>query len=275
MSSTKHFPAEARSALSAWFKEYGPNDQMEIEFRVQDVGEAGFERLLAALMANKAWTKAPVPVVTMDLMHATGIRETRAVSEGGQPVSKPPVFLRKTKGHEATVTTPSGFTVRFAVASEAECSADSSPVHLCRHKQRFTFEHKKLFKYELTRVKQGSTSQAAFDAEMQFEVELEFCGQRSADIGRPEYLADSMLMKAGDIVQQLAGSGADGPAAKRRRPDGALGECDPVKLKPGTEVQLEPSGHGVPARFGGELPAELAERVPWLLSHKEVSTPEP
>ena len=35
----------------------------------------------------------------------------------------------------------------------------------------------------------------------------------------------------------------------------------------GTEVALEPSGHAVPVRFNGEMPAELVPR--WLFSHLE------
>ena len=34
----------------------------------------------------------------------------------------------------------------------------------------------------------------------------------------------------------------------------------------GTEVLLEPSGHGLPPRFSGEMPAALCK---WLYSHAE------
>ena len=72
-------------------------------------------------------------------------------------------------------------------------------------------------------------------------------------------------MKAADVVHQLA-SGADAPGAAARPRDGPLQECEPVELDEGTEVMLVPSGHGVPLRFGGEMPAEMC---PWLYSHAE------
>ena len=40
-----------------------------------------------------------------------------------------------------------------------------------------------------------------------------------------------------------------------------------VSVAKGTEIVLEPSGHGVPPRYGGEMPSELLQR--WLFSHLE------
>ena len=277
MTTPRDFPPHVREGIVGWFREFGNNAQMEIEFRVQDVQEAGFERLLAGLMANKGWSKMQ-QLVSLDKVHASGVRETIVMVPSKTGVGMVPStdtaasFLRKTKVKEATLTTPSDYSVRFAVASETECSADTSPVHVYRHKQRVTFVHKDLFKFELTRVKQGSTDQAAIQSEMQFEVELEFCGQNDAAVARPEYLADSLLMKAAGMLQQLARArSGDGPAAATRvsAAEGPLKECEAVVLASGTEVALEPSSHGQAARFDGEMPAEFAERVAWLFSHRE------
>jgi len=275
MASTKHFPPDARDALISWFTQYGSNPQMEIEFRVQDVGEAGFERLLQSLLSNKGWSNRPVPIVTLDKMHATGVRETIEMEQGRPNPKKPIIFLRKEKGHSVPWTTPSGINVKFAVAMETECSADPSKVDNYRHKMRYTFVHKNLFKFELTKVKQGSTSESAMMADTSFEVELEFCGQNEAAVGRPEYLSDSMLMKAADLVQQLLNhqSGGGGGARKAgSSTEGPPQESDACMLVPGTEVALESAGQGAPPRFGGDMPAELAERTPWIFSHREKDT---
>ena len=254
---TRFFPSHLREMLVSWFQQYGANERMEIEFRVRDVGEAGFERILSSLLTHRGWSNTPAPMVTVDVMHASGVRETRV--PGSTDVA--PEYLRKEKGPKLTHDTDVGYGTRFEVSQEVPTSADASPVHVVRHKQRFTFVHKGLFKFELTRVKQGTTDQAARQAPTTFEVELEFCGQASGAVARPEYLADSMLMKAADLVERLshAGSSAGGP----------LGEGDDIVLKPDTAVVLGPSGHGTKPRYEGEMPAELAQRVEWLYSHKE------
>ena len=46
------FPPVVRETLQSWFTQYGANDLFEIECRVQDVGEAGFERLLQSLASH-------------------------------------------------------------------------------------------------------------------------------------------------------------------------------------------------------------------------------
>ena len=54
----------------------------------------------------------------------------------------------------------------------------ASEVSLWRLKRRTRFVHKGMFAFDLTRVKQGATQQLATDAEWQYEIEIEFCGQR-------------------------------------------------------------------------------------------------
>lgn len=261
------FSAGVHERLAGWFRKYGASTVYEVECRIRDVTEAGFERVLQSLLSNKSWTNTPMPEVTIDQIHATGVRETRKVV-AGPPA--PSAFMRKQQGDEFIVGTPAGFDVKFQVSSERESSADASPVHCWRHKQRIEFVHKNTFRFDLTKVKQGSNDQAARAAETQFEVEIEFCGQSAEAASRPEYLADSMLMKAADLLRQLAAPGTGPPTgAKRARADGSLQECEEVMLRPGTEVALAPSGQGAPPPFGGEMPAELATRTPWVFSHLE------
>ena len=265
------FPPAVREVLTNWFGQYGSNSLFEIEARVQDVGGAGFERVLQSLLSHKGWSNAPIsPQISLDMMHANGVRETQSfdLKQGGRP-SGPPTFLRKVKQTESKLETPSGYTVKFAVATENETSAAPPPVHMYRHKERYSFVHKNLFKFELTRVKQGPSDEAARAADMQYEVELEFCGQEREEAGQAEYLADSMCMKMADLLHQLTTAPKGG--LKRQRSgapnDGQLHEGDEVELAAGTEVLLEPSGHGVPLRYSGEMPSELVPR--WLFSHKE------
>ena len=82
------FPPVVRETLQAWFNQYGANELFEIECRVQDVGEAGFERILQSLGSHRGWSNVPIrPVVTLDVMHASGVRESRSCASSGTPAS--------------------------------------------------------------------------------------------------------------------------------------------------------------------------------------------
>jgi hypothetical protein len=263
------FPPVARETLVSWFSKFASSTKYEIEFRVQDVGAAGFERVLKALSSHAGWSNAPVsPVVSLDIIHMTQVRETKTLTPQG---FGPSSFLLKEKGPNFTFTlAPSDHTVRFAVSQETETSADTSDAHTFRHKQRWTFEHRGLFKFELTQVKQGPSDQAARKADTQYEVELEFCGHLRPEASRAEYLADSMLMKAADLVRHLAN-----PSGTSSEPGASVGdgitpqECDEISISPGTEVMLASPGHGAAPRFSGEMPADFVQRVRWLFSHRE------
>lgn len=292
------FTPGVRQKLASWFAQYGSNSVYEVECRIRGVTEPGFERVLQSLTSCHAWTNTPTPEVSVDQIHATGVRESRKLVTGQAP---PATFMRKQHGDEFFADA-AGHDIKFQVSSERESSADASPVHCWRHKQRIEFIHKDVFRYDLTRVKQGSNDQAARAAETQFEIELEFCGQTTDAASRPEYLADSMLLKVwgpdphprprpntnsysrprphphsnpqvADLLRLLEGAGAGGSNPLKRQRTGtgssSLVECEELLLAPGTEVTLYPSGQGAPPPFGGELPAELAARIPWVFSHME------
>ena len=75
-----------------------------------------------------------------------------------------------------------------------------------------------------------------------------------------------------DLITQLANATNVSAASSAKRPrvdDGTPQECSPVTLAEGTEVQLEPSSHGAPPPFGGEMPAELVAQTRWVYSHTE------
>jgi hypothetical protein len=68
------FNAHTRGELHQWFSAYSRDPRMEIEARIKDVTKAGFEEVLAHLRRNKGWSNEPVEHVTVDRMHASGVR---------------------------------------------------------------------------------------------------------------------------------------------------------------------------------------------------------
>jgi len=267
------FERPARERVLSWFKGNSDNRGIEVEARIKDVSQLGFETVLRSLTSNKSWSNKPKEQTTLDLIHASGVRETH---DDAKNVS----FMRKERHeHFNCECGSSGYEVRFAVASESEEKVgfqDTSEVSTWRYKQRTQFVHKGLFSFDLTKVKQGVTKILAQQAETQYEIEVEFCGQADPLAAKEQqkaaYLTDSMLMKVADLVRQLvaASSAAVRPPAKRPRVEsGALQMGEAVSLAADTPVALAPAGQGTPVPFGGELPAELAATVPWLFSHME------
>ena len=191
------FERPARERVLSWFKGNSDNPEIEVEARIKDVSQLGFETVLRNLASNKGWSNTPKERTTLDLIHASGVRETH---DDAQKVS----FMRKERHEQFNCECgTSGYEVRFAVASETEERIgfqDSSEVSTWRYKQRIHFVHKGLFAFDLTKVKQGATQQLAKQAETTYEIEVEFCGQKDAIAAKEQqkaaYLTDSMLMKA-------------------------------------------------------------------------------
>ena len=191
------FERPARERVLSWFKGNSDNPGIEVEARIKDVSQLGFETVLRNLASNKGWSNTPKERTTLDLIHASGVRETH---DDAQKVS----FMRKERHEQFNCECgTSGYEVRFAVASETEDRLgfqDTSEVSTWRYKQRIQFVHKGLFAFDLTKVKQGATQQLAKQAETTYEIEVEFCGQKEAIAAKEQqkatYLTDSMLMKA-------------------------------------------------------------------------------
>uniref|UniRef100_A0A7S0L938 mRNA 5'-phosphatase n=1 Tax=Coccolithus braarudii TaxID=221442 RepID=A0A7S0L938_9EUKA len=251
--------------MHSWFMQYTTNPQIEIEARIRDVKQMGFEAVLAHLKSNTQWSNTPEMRETLDLVHVSGVRETRGTGTRS--------FLRKNKINHVEFQGSPAHAVRIAVAEELPCGEDESPVQTYRFKRRITFVHKGMFAFELTQVRSGWSEQEARSSPIMHEIEIEFCGQKLRPSPNPQYLADSMLMKLKDLVNRL-GKAAAGPALQPpgKRPklaDSAMQEGQPVSVKPGSAVALESAGHGQPPPFDGEMPTELASQMPWLLSHIE------
>ena len=193
---TVGFERPARERVLSWFKGNSDNPGIEVEARIKGVSQLGFETVLRSLTSNKSWSNEPKERTTLDLVRASGVRETR---DDANKVT----FLRKERHEQFNCECgTSEYEVRFAVASESEERVgfqDTSEVSTWRYKQRIQFVHKGLFSFDLTKVKQGDTQQLAKAAETQYEIEVEFCGQAEPLAAKEQqtaaYLTDSMLMK--------------------------------------------------------------------------------
>lgn len=182
---------ETRAKLYAWFSRYGGSSEVELEARVREIDPDKFEELLRKLRSNPAWSQKPVTVTSSDLVHVSGVRETRGGPEG---VS----FLRKLKlGTFDVFGTDTHHPVRLQASSEKPTAADSTPLSVVRHKKRHTFVHKNLFKFELTEVKSGPSWETAMNEDWEYEIEVEYCGQAEfkSDQQYINYLIDSFIGK--------------------------------------------------------------------------------
>ena len=86
-----------RAKLLEWFTKYGANSTYEIEARVKDVSQLGFEAVLAKMKGNKGWSNTPAEEMTLDMMHASGVRETQPVRIADGAANGASTFLRKTR----------------------------------------------------------------------------------------------------------------------------------------------------------------------------------
>ena len=178
-----------KEALCKWFDQHARNPQMEIEARIKNITQMGFEAVLKHMKANKGWSNTPEYHMTLDRMHSSGVRETVDVNTHRS------TYLRKNRAGMFEVPATREHEVRFAVSSEHVSPSDDSVIQTWRHKRRICFVHKKMFSFELTQVRQGSSEQDALRAPVVYEIEIEYCGQRLDPAPPAQYLADSLLMK--------------------------------------------------------------------------------
>lgn len=182
---------ETRAKLHAWFTKHGGSSDVELEARVREVDGDKFEELLRKLKSNPLWSQKPVTVTSSDLVHASGVRETRGGPEGT-------LFLRKQKLETFDIFgTDTHHPVRLQASSEKPTAADTTPLSIVRHKKRHTFVHKNLFKFELTEVKSGPSWETAVNEDSEFEIEVEYCGQKEFKPNQQyiNYLIDSFIGK--------------------------------------------------------------------------------
>jgi len=247
---------ETRAKLHSWFERYGSSTELEIEARVREVDPAKFEQLLRKLNTNPNWSVKPTVIASTDILHQSGVRESRGGPEGT-------VFMRKQRVETFDIFgTDTHHPVRLQVSTEKPTSADQSSWSLVRHKKRHTFVHKNLFKFELTEVKQGPSWETAAEEDSEFEIEVEYCGQRKWEPKMVGYLCDSFIGKVLDAAMVAEESSA---GHKRKRDDDVLACGDVVTLTPGTEVALEPV-LGYKAHMPERLTAEESSTLQWVFS---------
>jgi hypothetical protein len=180
-------------------------------------------------------------VNSLDISHYSRLRET--LRQG-----HPPSYMRKTQVDRQDVRAggPGGDLLRFAVSTEVPQPPPHAGdgVEVCRIKARNTFVHKGEFRYELTEVRSGADARAAERAPVEFEVELEWCGQRSAPApGGPALQAQRFLMKVKDLLEFKL-EAARAPAA-------------PVQAPPPPQQQqnYQPAAHAAPAAASAQAGA--------------------
>ena len=171
---------EVRSTLQGWFA-HASDPLVEIEARMKGVSREVFERTLQ-LLHRWEWSEAAVRRVTIDVMHESGVRETRREGEDAEPEYVRKAQMQMVYGSLGPVH------VKFARAREEPCAPDRSAEVGVRRKERCSFFHK-LFRYDLTKVTSGWFTT--------YEIELEFRGGAATD---PVYMAESMLCKVADLA---------------------------------------------------------------------------
>ena len=109
------FAPAVHGRLLEWFAKNSRQADIEIEARIKGVTHAGFEAVRARLMSG-TWSNTPKLTRTIDLIHQTGVRESRD-ADGSR------TFLRKDKLTDMMVGSNSPHDVRFALARERCASA--------------------------------------------------------------------------------------------------------------------------------------------------------
>ena len=104
------FAPEVQARLIDWFAKNSRQADIEIEARIKGVTHAGFEAVRTRLMSG-TWSNTPKLTRTIDLIHQTGVRESRD-ADGSR------TFLRKDKLTDMMVGSNSPHDVRFALARE-------------------------------------------------------------------------------------------------------------------------------------------------------------
>lgn len=193
--------------MKAWFQQFSADPQMEIEARVKGVSKKEFLSVLKMLKGNPHWSSQRETLM-MDVAY-TGSPRVRGTYDAKAPLeSRVEQFLVKTRVNKPLdVTSRDGeVDVRFSLQREVPTAGPpaGATASLYRLKHRYTFVHKAEVAYELTEVRSSSLSEEdAHEAEPEYEVELEWCGQASqgvVDNDLAELMARKYVVKVDDIV---------------------------------------------------------------------------
>ena len=162
--------------IADWLFDCGQSGEMELEARIKNVTQEGFDYMLAKLRAAGVWSST-ASSATVDTSYSGGARGTRSLDD---PAAQEQ-FIKKGRSRKMDcelivggVTCP----VRFAMQREAVVSGvGRTTTGYVRVKRRETFVYKRSFKYELTTVQSGSSLEEALQTVGVPEVEVEWCGR--------------------------------------------------------------------------------------------------
>ena len=212
--------SECRATLIRCLTEYSTT-QHEIEYRIQDVGLDEFEHLLEAVRDGRTqtkWTMPPQsnvpPKLVRETQHAADCERTWGGLEGN---TNPTQVVRRTY-KERLGPIHHHHHKAFVAAASLVASADSSPVtNDFTYRQIDTFQRvsggSTMLLLELTRVKSGPTDEQAREADTRYQISIKVQGGSKA---MPKYLADSLLMKAEEILQMIVPLASNGPSPSKR-----------------------------------------------------------
>ena len=128
-----------------------------------------FKSLLGTLATNTAWTD------TVDNSHFASYIFPDNI-RGRYTVVAPATFVKKTTQYKMNVKCSTrAYDFRVSLRTETPVEnhvAVKRPIHTRLH-TRWSFEHKKAWRYDLSRVGQGKNKRKACDAPRLYEIELE------------------------------------------------------------------------------------------------------
>ena len=235
--------SKTRELVEKWFEAYGSDSSLEIESRIKGgVSSSVFQYVLRKLGEANCW-EAPVrEVETWDVVF-TGSSRVRATYSlnysdektdgsgvggggggGGGGASRTcvvsgPTYLRKEKEEDPFdfehLDKATGLHLPVRISCHCEIPLESVKAGLvvqhARYKKRHSFNRKNEFQYDLTEVRSGSTvEEARASRSVEYEIELEWIGQKAAKEGRyaalggAKHLAEKYLLKVQDICGLVA-----------------------------------------------------------------------
>ena len=206
-SNTRRIPSAELTAsllrpLTSWFRNHGCDERVEIEARLRSVSADEWTYMHRKLSSFGGW-RLRLDEDTADMRFPGDIRVTSR--RDGAVLA---AVAKETLAH-VDLHLPDGVALRVALAAEDSVPlprAGAPPLNV-RLKSRSRFCLPGGITFDLTRVRLGSTQEAAAAAPVEHEAEVEWCGQAAlasrsggSDAFLPEVLANDFLLKVEDLI---------------------------------------------------------------------------
>lgn len=151
-----------------------------------------FKSLFDALSAAQYWTQSA------DKHHFATFYFEDSV-RGRFNVREAPVFVKKTTLARLDLSCPERkYDVRLSLREELPVPETVDPPTYVRLNERWSFEYKRVWRYDLSKVSSGTTKETACKSAPVYEIELEVCRKETAL--SDQLLADHILCKAKDLL---------------------------------------------------------------------------